>query len=462
MDSPAAPSPVAVVGSGPSGFYAAEALLKQNETPVRVDMFDRLPTPYGLVRGGVAPDHQKIKAVTSLYEKIAAHPAFRFFGNVRIGRDVSAADLEAFYPQIVYAVGNETDRRLGIPGEDLPGCCAATAFVGWYNGHPDFKDERFDLSCDSAAVIGIGNVAMDVARILARDPAELKGTDIADSALEALKASRVKTVYLLGRRGPGQAAYSPPEIKEIGSLSAADLVVRPEEAAMDEAALAALADPQARKCAEYTAQKAADGEGSKARKIRLRFCVSPVEVLAQDGRAAGLRLEKNRLVPNGRGGLKAEGAGRFEEIPAGLILKSVGYRGVPLPGVPFDEKSGRIPNADGRVTDATGAVLPGRYVVGWAKRGPTGLVGTNKPDAAAVVRLMLEDAAARRLPRAARGAQDVSDLLRERGVRAVTFSDWKTLDRLERESGAAAGKVRRKFTTVAEMLSALDEAPRPA
>jgi ferredoxin/flavodoxin---NADP+ reductase len=452
------PLRVAVIGSGPSGFYAAEALLKQTGVPVAVDIFDRLPTPFGLVRGGVAPDHQKIKAVTAVYEKVAQLPGARFFGNVKLGRDIQVADLRAHYDQIVYAVGAETDRHLGIPGEDLPGNHSATAFVGWYNGHPDYRDETFDLSQESVAVVGIGNVAMDVTRILARDPEELKGTDIAAHALEALRRSKVRTVYLLGRRGPAQAAFSPAEIHELGELKSADLVVKADETQLGPESQADYADPENKKNVDFLQAQAQKGEGSRAKKIRLRFCVSPAEVLAENGRTAALKLEKNALVA-GSSGVKASGAGQFETIRVGLVFRSVGYRGVPIAGVPFDEKAGKIPNDAGRVLLPGGQQAAGEYVVGWAKRGPSGLIGTNRADSVATVKAMLEDAAAAKLiPGAKADLEATPALLRERGARFVSFSDWKTLDRLELERGKAAGKIREKFTNVADMLSALQAA----
>lgn len=456
IGSPERPLRVAVVGSGPSGFYAAEALLKQKDLAVRIDMFDRLPTPYGLVRGGVAPDHQKIKSVTIVYEKVALNPAFRFFGNVKLGRDIQVEDLTKNYDQIVYAVGNESDRHLGVPGEDLAGNHSATAFVGWYNGHPDWRGEQFDLSQESAAVIGIGNVAMDVTRILAEDPEELKGTDIAGYALDALRRSKVKTIWLLGRRGPAQAAYSPAEIHEIGSLESADLVVDPKETALGAESQKDYADPENKKNVDYVAEKAKAGEGGRSKKVRLRFCVSPVEVIGKDGKVVALKLERNKLTLDEKGAVKAKGCGEFETIPVGLVFRSVGYRGIPIAGVPFDEKAGKIPNADGRVQEKTA-----QYVVGWAKRGPSGLIGTNRADSAATVKAMLEDAAAGRLAPGEVSADDnaVPALLKGRQVRFVTFADWKALDKRELENGKAKGKIREKFTTIPEMLEAANKGP---
>ena len=456
LGDPSNPLRVAVVGSGPSGFYAVEALLKQKDLAVRVDMFDRLPTPYGLVRGGVAPDHQKIKSVAAVYEKIAGLPGFRFFGNVKLGQDLQVADLAARYHQIVYAVGNESDRRLGVPGEDLGGSHSATEFVGWYNAHPDFRGRRFDLSCESVAIVGLGNVAMDVVRILAEDPQRLSGTDIAGYALDALMKSRVRTIYLLGRRGPAEAAYSPQEIRDLGTLASADLVVKPEEAAVAEASKTLLSGPAARKNTDYVLEKSRAGEGTKSKKIRLRFCVSPVELLGKDGHIEAVKIEKNRLVPDGRGGAKVEKTGKFEILPAGLVLRAIGYRGVPIPGVPFDPKSGKTPNAEGRVLDEQGRPLAGHYAVGWTKRGPSGLIGTNRADSAATAVLMLADAKAARVLKPGQDPQSIGDFLRARGTRPVSFAEWKILDVLEKERGRALGKVREKFLTAEEMVAALE------
>ncbi len=453
---------VAVIGSGPSGFYAAEALLKQKEIPLEVDMFDRLPTPYGLVRGGVAPDHQKIKAVSAIYEKIAQLPGFRFFGNIKLGRDIQVSDLKARYHQIVYAVGAETDRKMGIPGEDLPGSHSATAFVGWYNGHPDYRDEQFDLSCESAAIVGVGNVAIDVARILAEDPEILAKTDIAEYALEALRKSEIKTIYLLGRRGPAQAAYSPAEIKELGSLTNADLVVLENEARVDEVSKTDYLDPENKKNVDYVQAQVKMGEGKKPRKIRLRFCVSPVQVEASNGRVRALKIEKNTLVPDENGKAKAKGTGQFEILPVGLVFRSVGYRGTAIAEVPFDPKSGKIPNQEGRVFSADFKTPRlGEYVVGWAKRGPSGLIGTNRADSVATVKAMLEDALAGKFGwelAALNGTDAMEEFLRQKRLRFVSFSDWKKLDKIEIEAGKKKGKTREKISRVSEMLSALEPA----
>ncbi len=459
LGTPERPLAVAIVGSGPSGFYAAEALLKTPGLTVRVDLFDRLPSPYGLVRGGVAPDHQKIKSVKVVYERTAQDPRLRYFGAVKIGKDVTAQELSERHDAVIWAVGCESDRHMGVPGEALAGSHSATEFVGWYNGHPDHRDRTFDLSCEAVAVVGVGNVAMDVTRLLACDPESLAKTDIAGYALDALRKSKVKTVWLLGRRGPAEAAYSPGEIEEIGELTTADLVVDPKEAELDEVSKAELADPESRKKVDYVQARAKAGASGKPRQVRLRFRVGPVELLGEGGKVAAIKLEKNKLVSDGKGGVKAVGTGEFETHPVGLVLRSVGYRGIPLPGVPFDEKSGHVPNENGRVVAAPARALPGQYVVGWAKRGPSGLIGTNRADSVATVKALLEDHAAGKLPGAADASLDATlALLKAKGLRTISFADWQKLDALEREKGAKTGKIREKFTRIEDMLAALSGA----
>lgn len=453
----ARPLRVAVVGSGPSGFYAAESLFRQDGLTARVDVFDRLPAPYGLVRYGVAPDHQKMKAVIRTYEKTAAREGFRYFGHVELGKDVTVPELHERYDQIVYAVGSETDKRLGIPGEDLAGSLSSTAFVGWYNGHPNHEALEVALTCRRAAVIGIGNVAMDVVRVLLRRVEELEQTDIADYALDAIRRSSIREIYLLGRRGAAQAAFTPKEIEEVGKLADVDLVVDPAQAGEAELEGLAPGSPE-RKNVEYLRAKAAAGEGGHERKVRLILLASPVEILGRDGRVVGLRYEKNRLEPDGRGGLKARGTGETAELEVGLVIRAVGYRGVPIPGVPFHEAWGLIPNDEGRVLGEDGKPVPGEYVVGWAKRGPSGLIGTNKGDSAATVTKMLED-----LPSTApapRGddPEAIVRLLDGRGVSWVSFEDWKLLDRIEVERGRARKRVREKILGVEGALAALREA----
>ncbi len=455
------PLRVAIVGAGPAGYYAAEALLKQDDVVVEVDMFDRLPTPYGLVRAGVAPDHQKIKNVTAAFDKVAAHPRFRFFGGVELGRHLAVEDLRAHYHQILYSTGAQTDRRMGIPGEDLQGSHPATEFVAWYNGHPDYRDCRFDLSQERVAVVGVGNVAVDVVRILCRTPEELEKTDIAEHALEALRRSRVREVYLLGRRGPAQAAFTNPEIKELGELADADVIVRPEEVELDEVSRAALeksGDRATMKKVEILQSFARRPPAGRRRKLYLRFLVSPVELTGDDrGRVAGIRLVRNTLYATESGAIQAKPTNEFEELPVGLVFRSVGYRGVALPGVPFNESWGVILNERGRVLDpATRTPVVGEYAAGWIKRGPTGVIGTNKPDAAETVACMLEDVRKGAILSPAHPDRAAAErLVRERQPRYVSYEDWLKLDELETARGRRLGRPRVKFCCVEEMLEAL-------
>jgi ferredoxin--NADP+ reductase len=450
---------VAIVGSGPSGFYAAEQLQKKVPA-VEIDMFDRLPTPYGLVRGGVAPDHPKIKSVTRMYERIAAHPGFRFLGNVRVGGSIDHAELMALYDGVIYATGAQTDRHLGIPGEELAGSHAATEFVGWYNGHPDYRDRRFDLGSHSAVVVGMGNVAMDVTRILASSMEELMSTDLCAHALEALRASTVSTIHVLGRRGPAQAAFTNPELKELGELAEADVIVDPREIQLDEHSkhqLSGHEDRTAEKNLHTLHEFAARKPGGRKRRIILRFLVSPVAILGSD-HVEGVRLAKNRLVRAPGNELRAEATGETETLPAGLIFRSVGYKGVPIPGVPFDQRAGIIPNVEGRALVAPGALemLAGVYTVGWIKRGPSGVIGTNKPDSAETADHLLEDVASGAITVRPRGSRTAVDqLLQSRGVQVVSFADWKKLDELEQAAGKARGAPREKFTRIPDMLDAV-------
>ncbi len=457
----AQPLRVAIVGAGPAGYYAADHLLRQDSVVVEVDMIDRLPTPYGLVRAGVAPDHQKIKSVTAAFDKVAAHPRFRFYGGVDFGKDITVSDLRRHYHQILYSTGAQTDRRMGIPGEDLKGSHPATEFVAWYNGHPDYRDCRFDLSQERAAVVGVGNVAIDVARILCRSPQELATTDIADHALEALRNSRIKEVYLLGRRGPAQAAFTNPEVKELGELADADVTARHDEVELDELSRAAVERSQDRaalKKAEILREYAARKPGGKSKKLIIRFLVSPVELCGNEaGEVAALRLVRNRLEATAAGTLQAKPTDQFETLPVGLVFRSVGYRGVPLPGVPFHESWGVILNEQGRVLDPdTKQPVVGEYAAGWIKRGPTGVIGTNKPDAAQTVACMMEDlAAARILKPEDPDAAAAERLIRGRQPRCVSYEDWLKLNELEVSRGRVAGRPRVKFTRVEDMLVAL-------
>jgi ferredoxin--NADP+ reductase len=370
--------------------------------------------------------------------------------------------LRRHYHQICYSTGAQTDRRMGIPGEDLQRSHPATEFVGWYNGHPDFRDCQFDISQERVAVVGVGNVAIDVARILSRTPAELEATDIAGHALEALRASRVREVYLLGRRGPAQAAFTNPEVKELGELADADVVVLPEEARLDDLTRAAIehaGDRATAKKVEIIQGYAARPASGKPRSLTLRFLVSPVALMGNDtGEVSGMRLVRNRLVATPTGTLQAQPTDHFEDLPVGLVFRSVGYRGVPLPGVPFNESWGVVLNDRGRVLDPDSRQpLPGEYTAGWIKRGPTGVIGTNKPDAAETVAAMMEDLAAGAHLRPERPTPaSAEQMLRDRQPRCFSYADWQRLDALEIERGRALGRPRLKFTRVEDMLAVLD------
>ena len=457
------PLRVAVVGSGPSGFYTADTLLKQKDLHLNVDMFERMAMPYGLVRFGVAPDHQKTKQVIRIYEATARDPRLRFFGNVQVGRDLQVKELQEHYDQIVYAVGCESDRRLDIPGEDLPGSHTATAFVAWYNGHPDHRDDLFDLSARRVAVVGVGNVAMDVTRILVQDPEGLASTDIAEHALQALRRSSVEEVVVLGRRGPVQARFTPKEIREIGDLSGVDLTVSPRDLELDPSSRSQLEKGgSARRNFEYLKEQASRGTCPGRRLVRLRFFTSPVEILEKRGQVGSVRLERNRLVWDEQGQSRCVGAGEFESIEVGLVFRSVGYRGIPIPGVPFDERKGLIPNAAGRVLRPRGeGAGTAEYVVGWIKRGPSGLIGANKRDSAETVRGMMEDLQGREARSLPVGNQEVPErLLDERGIRPVHFRDWQVIDAEEQQRGRKRGTVREKVTDPEEVVSLLKERRR--
>jgi ferredoxin--NADP+ reductase len=466
------PIRIAVIGSGPAGFYAAGHLLKDTAGQVEVDMLERLPTPWGLVRAGVAPDHPKIKSVTRMYEKTAEHPRFRFFGNVNFGEHVSREELLDHYHAIVYATGSPIDRSLGIPGEDLPGSHPATEFVGWYNGHPDYTDLELDLGCsERAVVIGNGNVALDVARMLCLTHAELARTDIADHALGVLEHSRISEIVVVGRRGPAQTSFTNPELLELGELADAEVIV--DEGELDRALSVpdpgAEADLTSRRNVEILRSYAARSPAGHRKRIVLRFLLSPAALIAGDnGHLAAVELMRNELQPDEQGKLRAHATAERETIPAGVVFRAIGYRGIPLPGVPFDDRGGVIPNLRGRVTDpATGEAVRGEYVVGWIKRGPTGVIGTNKKDAQETVSAILAD-----LNSAADGQEgirqphscdpeSVEELLLARQPELVRYEGWSEIDRHERALGAAAGRPRVKLTRIEEMLR-VAAAERPA
>ncbi len=440
---------VAVVGSGPAAFYAADHLLKQS---CAVDMFEKLPTPFGLVRGGVAPDHQKIKSVTKVYDKIALQKGFRFFGNVEIGKDIRHAELQRVYHAIVYAVGAQSDRQMGIPGEDLAGSHAATEFVAWYNGHPDFVQCRFDLSQKQVAVVGNGNVAMDVVRILASSHEELARTDIADYALEALRHSQVREIYLLGRRGPAQAAFTNTEIKELGEMAEADILIAPDELELDpltQEFLAVHPDTSVARNLEIMKEFAWRAPSGRPKRIIAKFLVSP-DALAGTERVESMVLRQNILIKTEDGSLRPKATDRTVTIPVGLVFRSIGYKGVPVPDLPFDEKAGIIPNVRGRVMSG-GVTMKGAYVAGWIKRGPSGVIGTNKPDGIETANAVLEDAPTLPAPT----DTDITVLLKTRGTRVFSYSDWQKIDQIEQSRGASQNRPRVKFTTVSEMWNVL-------
>jgi ferredoxin/flavodoxin---NADP+ reductase len=456
------PIRIAVVGSGPAGFYTAGHLLKASEIEGReidVDMFERLPTPWGLVRSGVAPDHPKIKSVTRIYEKTAAHRRFRFFGNVELGRDISRDELAQRYHAIVYATGSPTDRPLGIPGEGLAGSHAATDFVGWYNGHPDFPDHEFDLSCERAVVIGNGNVPLDVARMLTLTHDELATTDIADHALKALDASEVREIVVVGRRGPAQAAFTNPELLELGELEDADIVVDPHELERALAVEDPNMDPTSERNVSVLRDYASRVPEGKGKRIVLRFLTSPTELTGEDGVVSGVVLAHNELQSTDSG-LRAVPTGETEKMDTGIVLRAIGYRGVALPGVPFDERSATIPNDAGRVR-GEGGVCVGEYTVGWIKRGPSGVIGTNKKDAQETVDALLEDLAADvHLEPSVVDAGEIEGLLRERVPSLVTYEGWSSIDRHEQSLGEPHGRPRVKLTRIEDLLRvAAGEAP---
>ncbi len=456
------PLRIGIIGSGPAGFYAADSLLKGRDLVVQVDMLDRLITPFGLVRSGVAPDHQKIKSVTKIFDRVARKPEFRFFGNVFLGQHINAPELADFYHALIYATGAQTDRNLPIPGIDLANSHTATEFVAWYNGHPDFRDLKFDLSQENVAVIGMGNVAVDVARILAHSYEHLAETDMADYALEALKESRIRNIYILGRRGPAQAAFTVPEARELGKLEECQTVVQPLEIQLDPLSQTSVEQSDDRTLAtklEIVNSFANQPKQGKPKQLTIRFLVSPTELIADaEGRVAKMKLSRNELYTDDGGNLRSRSTEEYEELDIGLVFRSIGYYGVPLPYVPFRADWGIIPNESGRVVDAdTGRQIEGHYVVGWIKRGPSGVIGTNRPDSRETVELLLADVMENKHLRPVRTQpEQIAEVLRSRQPDLVTYEDWLCLDAEEIRRGKAQGRPRVKFTSSAEMLAVLN------
>ena len=448
---------IAVIGSGPAGFYAAGELFRQQSWSIKVDIFDRLPTPYGLVRGGVAPDHQKIKSVTKIYSRIAENENFRFFGNVEFGSDIHRSDLLELYDALIYAVGSPSDRSLGIPGEELPGSHSATEFVAWYNGHPDFREYKFNLSAKDVFVIGMGNVALDVARILAKTPEELSKTDIADYALETLFESQIEDIWLVGRRGPLQAAFTPVEAREFLELDSADVVLEGGHLKLDAESQRILetdASKDTKKNIEILKQISEKNSSNKKKRVHFLFLASPLEILG-NGCVEKIRMVRNELVKRDDGSLRPQATGDFMEENAGLIFRSIGYHGNPLADVPFDHNSGTIPNECGQIIDEDQdkSLRTREYVAGWIKRGPTGVIGTNKQDAVETVHRMLETFLQEKIePRQQTDSSGIEALLKERNVDYVSFEDWKLLDEYETEAGQAQERPRVKVTSIEKML----------
>ncbi len=432
---------IAIIGSGPAGYYTAEAAQKQWGEDVHVDIFDMLPVPYGLIRTGVAPDHQSIKAVSRRYEQTALSDNVRFVGNVTVGSDITVAELQQLYDAVVLATGAPRDRPLDLPGDHLRNVFGSASFVGWYNGHPEFAGLAPDLSGKTAVVIGMGNVALDVARILAKTPEEFAGSDIVAHALSALGQSNISRIVVLGRRGPHQIMMTPKELGELGHLSRASVKVDPAD--LPEEADDALLEPGIRKSVSHLRSFATTEAGTKPLEVAFDFFAAPCAMLGE-GRVEAIEVERTR-VENGR----AIGTGEFYEIPADLVVSCIGYRTSPIPGVPFDERGGRFANDEGRI-------LPGLYCVGWARRGPSGTIGTNRPDGFSVVEKIGEDIASGALSIGAKQGRPGFDMLAEkRGLEVVTFRDWKRIEQAE-SARAREGAPREKFVDIADMIRARD------
>ena len=444
---------VAIVGSGPAAFYSAMELLRHDDPMVSVDMLERLPTPYGLVRGGVAPDHEKIKSVTKIFERAAGHPRFRFFGNVEFGKDIQRLDLLQRYHAVIYAFGSRTDRHLNIIGETLQGSHAATEFVGWYNGHPDYRHHQFDLTSKRVAIIGMGNVAIDCARILCQDPENLAKTDIAQHALEALRQSEVEEVFLIGRRGPVQAAFTPAEVRELLHLPKVDAVMRASDLELDEHSKEELskASRNTKLNMEILQQIHDQGDRGNPRKLHLCFLISPTKIEGSE-RVKGLELVHNEIVKEG-GVLRAKATDEVMHLNVDMVFRSIGYMGEAIPGLPFDDRRGTLPNDQGQLLDGVGGkLLNQEYTAGWIKRGPSGVIGTNKQDATETVSRLKKNWQTGPTPQPKLVQHDLQDLLEEKQIQFVSFEGWKKLDKIEIEQGQQNGKSRHKICEVQEML----------
>lgn len=446
------PLTVAIVGSGPSGFYAAKALLNAGPN-IQINMIERLPVPFGLVRYGVAPDHPKLKMVSAVFQRIAENPRVRFFGNVSLGRDISLKDLKATHHAVILCHGAGSERKLGIPGENLQGSYSAAAFVAWYNGHPDYTQTEFDLSKEVAVIIGQGNVAADIARILMKPVDDLKSTDIATHALEQLAKSRVREVHIIGRRGPVQAKFASKELRELGALNGCSTTCAEEGFQLGPSDVSELAEKtgnNAVKCFDLFKTFGQVPNSTNNRHIRFHFLLSPIEMLG-DSHLESIRFLRNRLSGEAMSQFALSTEARID-IPCGICFKSIGYRGIPIADAPFDETRGIIPNNEGRVIDANGVLLPGIYVSGWIKRGPFGFIGTNKADSFETVETLIRD-----LPHLSEftdtGNEGLVTLLKARKVAFVDFDKWRMIDNAELQKGQQLGKSREKITSIAQMLA---------
>ena len=448
---------VAIVGSGPSGFYAAEALIK-SDVKIKVDVIERLPSPYGLVRSGVAPDHQKLKQAINLYKKIADTPDFNLIANVTVGEDISVAELRKTHHAVIFTCGAETDRKLGISGEELKGSHTATEFVGWYNGHPDYRELEFDLSHDIAVIIGQGNVAADVSRILSKTVDELRHTDIAQHALDVLAESKLKEIHVIGRRGPAQAKFTPKELREFGELSDCNPIVQEQDLVLN-----AESKKELEEKSNITNKKIYDLfanfskrelDSNKSKKCFFSFLLGPKEIRGNTS-IEKLILEKNEL--SGEAFKQsAKGINETIEMDAGILFRSIGYRGVPISDVPFHEGWGTIPNEKGRVTDTDGVIVEQLYTGGWIKRGPSGIIGTNRACSVETVRCLLEDLDKLNIETKKSGAEGIYSILNNKNIRHISFDDWTKIDTEEVKHGEPKGKPREKYTYVDEMLSVIN------
>lgn len=434
---------VAIVGAGPAGFYAAAALLRASDVEFSIDFIDKLCAPFGLLRYGVAPDHQKIKRVRVVFEKTLHHERVRFFGGVELGRDVTRDELLTSYDRVIYATGSQGDRKLGIPGEDLPGVHSATEFVAWYNGHPEFAALDPNLDVSHAVIIGAGNVALDVARLLAKSHEELAQTDIADHALAHFAGNNVTDISIIARRGPADAKFSNPELKEFGELSNAAPLVRLEDFQIDEIAQQELADDRLRRRNVEILRAFHSLSERKGRRVHFRFLESPVRIIGDEHGITHVEVVKNRLERAADGRARPVATNDKELLPAGLVIRSIGYLGTPIPGLPFDQQRGVMPSDHGRLLSETGGIAtPNEYVVGWAKRGASGVIGTNKPDAEETADSIILDA--QKTPRAF-PATGIHQILDGRKLKWISSDKWREIDEIERRRGEQTGRPRVKF-----------------